>query len=115
MRIRVLAYNILDGGLGREDLIQAVLSAVQPDVAVLEEVYQPASVQRWAEALGLPYTFFASGNTSRHLALMSRFPIVSKASYHPNPPIHTTLLATTLQIAPQQKLHVLGVHLLAQP
>ena len=114
MRLRILTYNTKDGGLGREALILDVLKAAQPDVIVLEEVFEPASVQHWAEALGMSF-FFARGNTRRHLALLSRFPIVSNASFHPNPPIHTALLEATLQLSSDLAVRVLGVHLLAGP
>jgi exonuclease III len=39
---------------------------------------------------------------------------VQQQSYHPIP-LSTTLLEATLQIAPDQHLHVYGVHLAAQP
>jgi exodeoxyribonuclease-3 len=114
MRLRVVTYNIKDGGLGREGLILQVLKAARPDVVVLEEVYEATLISQWAEALEMSF-FRARGNTRRHLALLSRFPIESSASFHPNPPIQTTLLEATLRLAPKRSVRIFGVHLLAQP
>ena len=76
MRLRVVSYNVKDGGLGREALILQVLKDARADVIVMQEVYGLASVQQWAEALGMEVDF-GRGNTSRHLAILSKLPIVS--------------------------------------
>lgn len=114
MLLRVLTYNVLDGGVGREKFILEVLHTTQPDIIILQEVFQPDIVDELAKALGMKF-FFAKGNSKRHLALLSRLPLVAQESYHPFPPIHTTALETVLEYAPDQHLHVFGVHLIAQP
>jgi exonuclease III len=114
MRLRVLTYNIKDGGLGREAHILQVLKAARADVIILEEVYEATPIGQWAEALDMSFVF-ARGNSRRHLALMSRFTIESSANYHPQPPIHTALLEATLRLDPEQSVRVFGVHLLAGP
>ena len=111
--MRVMTYNILDNAVGREVLVFEVLQAAQPDIVVLQEVGRAETVSQWAGALGMEFRF-AAGNSKRHLALLSRLPIVHHHSYHP-PPLSATLLEATLEIAPQQHLHVYGVHLAAQP
>src|SRR6185369_6482044 len=111
MRLRILAYNIKDGGLGREDQILQVLQAAGPDVIVLEEVYEATPLNRWAEALGMSVVR-ARGNTRRHLALLSRVPIETSNSFHPNPPIHTTALEAVLRVNPEKSVLLCGVHLL---
>jgi endonuclease/exonuclease/phosphatase family metal-dependent hydrolase len=114
MRFRVLTYNIKDGGFGREERILEVFMAVRPDMVVLEAVYEATPVGQWAAALDMSFVR-VRGNTSRHLALMSRFPIESSAGFHPNPPIHTALLEATLRLNPERAVCVFGVHLLAGP
>jgi hypothetical protein len=36
MAFRVMTYNILDGGMGREDSIVEVIQAVDPDLIVIQ-------------------------------------------------------------------------------
>lgn len=114
MLLRVLTYNILDGGVGRDKLILEVLQATQPDIVILQEVFQSAIVDELAKVLGMKF-FFAKGNSKRHLALLSRLPLIAQDSYHPFPPIHTGVLEATPEYALGQHLHVFGVHLIAQP
>jgi endonuclease/exonuclease/phosphatase family metal-dependent hydrolase len=59
------------------------------------------------------FHYFAQGNTSRNVALLSRFPIIARQSHHPWPPIHTTLLDATVELKPGKHLHIGGVHLIA--
>ncbi|HEX6385196.1 MAG TPA: endonuclease/exonuclease/phosphatase family protein [Anaerolineae bacterium] len=114
MSLRILTYNILDGGIGREGFILEVLQAVQPDVVILQEVFHLATVEQFATALDMAF-FFARGNSKRHLALLSRLPIVTSHTYRPFPPIHNCILEATLEVAPEQQLYVFGVHLIAHP
>jgi endonuclease/exonuclease/phosphatase family metal-dependent hydrolase len=39
MSLRVMTYNILDGGENREAHILDVIQAVSPDVVILQEVF----------------------------------------------------------------------------
>ncbi len=112
--LRVVTYNIRDGGIGREQQIVDVLSAIQPDVVVLQEVTQPRLVEQCAQALDM-HGFFAQGNTKRHLTLLSRLPVLAQNSYHPFPPIRATLVETTVAARPGRPVHIYGVHLLPQP
>ncbi len=113
MSLRVMTYNILDNAVGRESLVLEVLQVTQPDIVILQEVGRAETATEWARALGMK-SCFAPGNSKRNLALLSRLPIVQYGSYHPLP-LSTTLLETTLEIAPDRRLHVCGVHLVAQP
>lgn len=107
-----MTYNILDGGLGRESHIADVLQSVQPDVVVLQELFQPDLASSLASKFGMKY-FFAAGNSIRHMALLSRLPITACRSYHPFPPIHRTLLEAEIEFMPGQSVYVFGVHLMA--
>lgn len=52
--MRLLSYNIQDGGRGREDAIAAVLRDVRPDLVLLQEAVDPDAVARIAEGAGMP-------------------------------------------------------------
>lgn len=110
---RFVTYNILYGGKHREDAIHAVLEQTQADVIVLQEVGNPAVVERLSERLGLQ-SFIAYGNSPLHLALLSRYPIQSANSYRPRI-IHRALLGAQIAYAPNRTLNVFGVHLIAPP
>lgn len=82
MSLRVLTYNISDGGHGREHIILELLQAHQPDVVFLQELFSPTNTHDLPQNLDMQY-FFAEGNSRRHLALLSRLPIMESHSYHP--------------------------------
>jgi exodeoxyribonuclease-3 len=108
--LTVMTYNILDGGHQREALICEVLHAVQPDIVILQELDHPATLKQFANLLDAQ-SFFAPGNTKRHVGLISRYPIVTATSYRPFPPIRTSILAATIAADSTHPLHVFGVHL----
>jgi endonuclease/exonuclease/phosphatase family metal-dependent hydrolase len=111
MDFRLMTYNILDGGMGREQLILDVLKMIGSDAVLLQEVTDPSIVQGFATTLNMHF-FFARGNSKRHLALLSRFPIISSHSYHPFPLRHA-LLEATIEHASNRYIHLFGVHLQA--
>jgi endonuclease/exonuclease/phosphatase family metal-dependent hydrolase len=53
LNLRLLTYNILDGGVGREAAISEVIRAAAPDVVVLQEVMQPLLLERIAATLDM--------------------------------------------------------------
>ena len=67
MSFRVMTYNVLNGGTGRERLLLEVLRVVAPDIVLLQEVFDAGFVGRLADALEMQH-FFARGNTKYHLA-----------------------------------------------
>lgn len=107
--LRVMTYNILDGGSGREPLLAEVLHAVRPDVATLQEVVPNGLVEALAGGLGMAY-HVAAGNSTRQMALLSRLPILAARSYAPYPPIRHVILEAELA-HPACSLRVFGVHL----
>lgn len=106
-----MTWNILDGGVGREQLITEVALAAQPDVLVLQEVYSNGFVEALAAGLSMQH-FIAEGNSTRHMALLSRLPIRSAAAYHPYPPIQHVMLEAELEHSQIGPVWVFGVHLL---
>jgi endonuclease/exonuclease/phosphatase family metal-dependent hydrolase len=71
--MRLITYNILDGGEGRADPLAEVLLAQRPDVVALVEADVPSVVERIAKRLSMDF-IIAEG---RHhaSALLSRWPI----------------------------------------
>jgi exonuclease III len=107
-----MTYNILDGGEGREEYLLEVLQAVQPDIAILQEVFHERFVQNLANALKMD-SFFASGNKKRRVALLSRLPILSRQSYHPFPPIWRNVVEAEIEYQPKKRLWLFGIHPMA--
>ena len=112
MSLRVMTYNILDGGEGREKYLLEVLQTVQPDVAVLQEVFHGGFVQSLASALKMNL-FFASGNRKRRVALLSRLPIISCQSYHRFPPIWRNVVEAEIEYQLNKRLWLFGIHPMA--
>ena len=53
--MRLVSYNILDGGEGRADPLAEVIEAQQPDIVVLVEADVPAVVERIARRLKMDF------------------------------------------------------------
>lgn len=106
MRLTILTYNILRGGLGREKQLAAVISEQAPDIAVLQEATRPDVVSRLAAATGMPSMGAMRG---RSLAFMSRIPI---AEFHWERPLFSQ--HAFLEIVPEGlDVRIFGLHLSA--
>ena len=105
-RLRLLTYNILKGGVGRESALAAVITAVAPDIVILQEATRPAVVQRLASATGM----IASGAVlGRSVGFMSRLPIAEHRWVRPRWSQHAFL-----DLAPEGcDVRIFGVHLSA--
>lgn len=55
MRLRLLTYNIREGGVGRAEQIAAVIKAASPDVVALQEARVPAVVEQIAKLAGFEH------------------------------------------------------------
>ena len=73
--LRIVSYNILDGGLGRLDPIYETLLYLDADVVGLVEADDPAGVAYLARKLRMEHVMAESKNSSHHVALLSRRPI----------------------------------------
>jgi endonuclease/exonuclease/phosphatase family metal-dependent hydrolase len=107
--MKVMTYNILNGGIGREQSIFEVIRSVQPDIVILQEVYEATFVQNLGMALNMQ-PFFGSGNRKRHVALLSRLPIRSASSRHPSFPIWNNVVEAAIEYRANKILNVFGVH-----
>ena len=94
--LRVLAYNLYLGGTDRVDAILAVLRHVDADVVALTEADDPRVVATLAEQLGL-YHVWEKGSGDRHIATLSRLPIVESRIYN-TPPLTQAVLETRLEL-----------------
>ena len=104
--MRLLTYNILRGGLGRERELAEIIQALSPDIAVLQEATQPEVVARLAAATGMQTSGAVRG---RSLAFLSRIPIAEHRWVRPLFSQHAFI-----EIVPEGlDVRVFGVHLSA--
>ena len=72
MTVRILSYNILKGGVGRESALTDVISTVSPDIVVFQEAYRPAVVEQLAKSCGFEHWASSPGHS---VAFMSRIAV----------------------------------------
>ncbi len=112
MLLRVIRYNILDGGENREAYILKVIQAANPDIVILQEVYSEKILQSLSQVLGMQY-YFGNGNKRRKVALLSKLPVSNFKSHHPIFPIWRNFIDAEIKIAPSKTVNILGVHPMA--
>jgi endonuclease/exonuclease/phosphatase family metal-dependent hydrolase len=71
--MRIVSYNILDGGEGRADPLAEVIIAQRPDVVALVEADDPTVLERIAMRLKMDFIHAQGGRSGA--ALLSRWPI----------------------------------------
>jgi exodeoxyribonuclease III len=71
--MRIVSYNILDGGEGRADPLVEVILAQKPDVVCLVEAENDEVLARLGKRLGMDYV--QARGKKKASALFSRFPI----------------------------------------
>src|SRR5437868_8109489 len=103
--MRLVTWNILDGGAGRIDRIADVLRALAPDVVALQEANDEDAVRRVAGALGVN-AYWGAANSPYAVAWLSRKRAVCQN--HRLPVLDKTLLE--LRIG---ELRLLTTHLSA--
>jgi endonuclease/exonuclease/phosphatase family metal-dependent hydrolase len=104
--LRILTYNILRGGAGRERHLAAVINEQAPDIAVLQEATRPDVVARLARLTSMPTSGALRG---RSLAFLSRVPIADHRWIRPRWSQHAFL-----ELVPERMdIRVFGVHLSA--
>jgi endonuclease/exonuclease/phosphatase family metal-dependent hydrolase len=92
--IRLLTYNILLGGAGREERIRGVLERSGADLIALQEVSDTAMVRRIAEALGMELIVgAASDGSGMNVAVLTRLPVVRHRNHR-----HRTMLRSNLEV-----------------
>ena len=111
---RVMTYNILFGGVGRESLIRDVVSAVDPDVVVFTEVTSDDSFKVIADVVGPHRAGLAGRITREHPAIVSRWPIIASEMHGP-PWAPRKWVEVTLRPFGGPRVDIVGVHLVPQP
>jgi endonuclease/exonuclease/phosphatase family metal-dependent hydrolase len=107
--VRIVSYNILDGGIGRADPVAEVLQAQNADVIALIEADDSDVVTRIANRLGMDYVT-APGH-GHSVALLSRLTITQSINHvilTPGP--SRCLLEATVQASEGLTLPVFAVH-----
>jgi exodeoxyribonuclease-3 len=86
--VRLLTYNIREGGLGRAPLIADVIESVNPDVVALQEAREPQIVEEIARLGGFEYW----GSQRAHsTGFLSRIKVTNHAWRQPRRTRHAVL------------------------
>jgi endonuclease/exonuclease/phosphatase family metal-dependent hydrolase len=72
--LKILSYNIWEGGQDRLPLIQAVIACEAPDLVALIEANVRANAESLAAALGMDL-IFGESRSDYHVAWLSRLPV----------------------------------------
>jgi endonuclease/exonuclease/phosphatase family metal-dependent hydrolase len=86
--VRLLTYNIREGGVGRAELIAEVIREASPDVVALQEARHPAVVERIAELANFPYW---GARRLHSTGFLSRVPVIEHGWRHPPRTRHALL------------------------
>jgi exodeoxyribonuclease-3 len=96
--VRLLTYNIREGGVGRAEQIAEVIKAADPDVVALQEARDPAVVKQVAKLAG--FDFYGS-KLSHSTGFLSNVPVVGHAWRHPPRTRHAILEVTLAERFPR--------------
>lgn len=111
--MRLVSYNILDGGVGRADPIAEILQAQKADIITLLEADELPVVERIAGRLGMD--FVHAVGKKHACAILSRFAIRESVNYAPLHPDLTGTFAMATMVEPGGRLWRVGaVHLHAR-
>jgi exodeoxyribonuclease-3 len=103
--VRLLSYNVLKGGVGREVPLSDIITACAPDIVILQEAYRPAVVgqlarrcgfDRWEASPGHSVAFMSKVDISTHVWRRVRW---AKRAY--------------LEVVTTDDFRIYGVHLSA--
>ncbi len=86
--MRLLSYNIREGGVGRAEEIAAVIRAARPDVVALQEARDPVVVERIARRTG--FRFYGS-QWSHSTGFLSRVRVIEHGWRQPPRTRHALL------------------------
>lgn len=106
MVLRILSYNIQEGGEGRLHDIANVIRQQCPDAVALLEAANRAHVETLAGMVDMQLVFGEGNNSEAHIAWLSRYPIARSRNHR-----DTRLAKTLLEI--EVRAEVAGVRLFA--
>jgi endonuclease/exonuclease/phosphatase family metal-dependent hydrolase len=108
--MRIVSYNIMNGGEGRADPLAEVILAQRPDIVALVESENLTVVERIAHRLGLDYI---QGLGNKHAStILSRWPIRASINHAPLKSVFTRscLEATIVEPGGEERV-IVAVHL----
>src|SRR5881628_3329826 len=105
--VRLVSYNILDGGEGRDDALAAVIESQRPDVVSLVEAESLPVLERIAGRLKMD--FIQAPGKKGASALLSRWPIAETINHAPLRKKITKSLLEAKVIDPAGREWVFGV------
>lgn len=111
LTIRLMTYNVLDGGVGREAAINEVIRAATPEVVVVQEVTQAVVSESIAERLGMKHCLAQGREQHVKVGLLSHLPILASHS-HRLSRVGAQCLEATIQLTDSQVLTLYGLHLM---
>jgi endonuclease/exonuclease/phosphatase family metal-dependent hydrolase len=98
--MRVMTYNIEDGGGERASLIAEAIASANPDVVLLNEADDERIVAALAQQLHYA-SIWARGSGDKHIALLTRLPIGEWRSYNRRP-FTQAILHVKLKVVSEQ-------------
>src|SRR5437016_6024081 len=81
--LRVLTYNVLYGGVGREGRLQEVLDRLEPDVAVFTEVTSETSLKAFSKSMRGHLVISGASRYGMRTAIVSRWPFLGATALGP--------------------------------
>ncbi|MEK7439427.1 MAG: endonuclease/exonuclease/phosphatase family protein [Chloroflexota bacterium] len=107
--MRLLVYNINGGDADRIESIYSVLAHARADVIALTEANDERVIKDIAARLEFHFSW-ERGSGDRHVATLSRYPII-ESHIHRAPPLTQAALETVLRL-PNERIRIFNVHLL---
>ncbi|MFL5937118.1 MAG: endonuclease/exonuclease/phosphatase family protein [Gaiellaceae bacterium] len=102
--MRLVTWNIWNGGEGRIEAIERVLREQDADVVALQEANDRAGVERLASSLEMELVY-GEGNSEYAVAWLSRLPVV-RSRNHRLPVLEKTLLEVEVAGRPLWATHL---------
>ncbi len=114
--MRIMSYNIFEGGMGRLDPLYEVIRAENPDVILVQETWETAIFEKLAIKLGMEIFQAQNPRNSRgNVGILSRFPIRRAINFGPMDSRLTRAAALATVNGPNFSVSLLCVHLHPYP
>ena len=107
--LRLMEYNILDGGAGRVDPLAEVIRHVDADVVACIEAESEENFNLLAQRLGME-KFWAQGAEHHAVGVLTRLPIV-RAANHSRTPMRRAMAEVHVKLSSGLELPIFALHL----
>ena len=119
--MKLMTYNILEGGLGRIDPIAEVIRLANADVVVVQEPWDVVLFHKLADRLGMDrFVAESPRNPEGSTGILSRFKIREAVNYAPQDKrltrsaFHAIIAVPTAEQTKAFELPIIGLHLQAR-